>query len=101
LLLSNQYSKMLAYWQCRVAALTTDAAVKCDCEKQVTDNTANKDRSGSETSVARQRPDEPFSTGAELAMACLIPDPALARAPAPGAAVLCGFTIPVFQPPRC
>jgi hypothetical protein len=92
---------MLVYWECQVAALTTVAAVKCDCEKQVTDNTPNKDRSGSETSASRQRPDEPFSNGPELAMACLIPDPALERAPAPGAAVLCGFIIPVFQPPRC
>jgi hypothetical protein len=101
LLLSYQYGKMVTYWQCRVAALTTDAAVKCDCEKQVTDNTANKDRQGSETSAARQRPDEPFANGPEPALACLISDPALENVPAPGASTLCGFTIPVFQPPRC
>jgi hypothetical protein len=100
LLLSNQTSRLLNYWECQVAALTTDAVVKCDCEKQVTDNIPNKDRSGTETSVAKQRPDEPFASGPELAIASLIPDPALERTIVRGTSVLCGFTIPVFQPPR-
>jgi hypothetical protein len=91
---------MLIWLQCQATPLTTTATVKCDCEKQVTDNPANTGRPGNEASAAKQRPDEPFSGSLRTIIDWTAADPASPGNLAPDPSPIIGHAIPVFQPPR-
>ena len=82
-------------------SLTTTPAVKCDCERQPPEASADNGVPGAQRAVAKQRPEEVFTGGISPALSGYFMNAASNAGRVLTEDIPEGFSAIPFQPPRC
>jgi len=81
--------------------LTPTPAIKCDCERQPPEASADNGTPGAERSVSKQKPEEVFAGGISPALSPHLIDPASNADEFATEDTPKGYSAVLLEPPRC
>ena len=82
-------------------SLSSTPAIKCDCERQPSETSSDKDVPGAERSLSKQKPEEVFAGGISPALPSHFMDPASNTNEFVLEDTSKGYSAVLLEPPRC